>query len=72
MACNLQFNSEYFKFFEMHEKQIGIIGAGVIGLAIARTLAKQGASVTLIERHSSIGTECSSRNSQVVHGKVSV
>ena len=42
------------------------IGAGVIGLAIARQLqARDGASVVLIEKHGSVGTETSSRNSEV-------
>lgn len=43
-----------------------IIGAGVVGLAIARKLADQdGTSTLLIERHRSSGTETSSRNSEV-------
>jgi 2-hydroxyglutarate dehydrogenase len=45
-----------------------IIGGGVVGLAIARKLqARDGASTVLIEKHGSVGTETSSRNSEVIH-----
>jgi glycine/D-amino acid oxidase-like deaminating enzyme len=44
-----------------------VIGAGVIGLGIARALAIAGHDVLLLERHAAIGTETSSRNSEVVH-----
>jgi 2-hydroxyglutarate dehydrogenase len=43
-----------------------VIGAGAVGLAIARQLAaREGTSTILIERHGSAGTETSSRNSEV-------
>lgn len=43
-----------------------IVGAGAVGLAIARRLAgRDGTSTLLIERHGSAGTETSSRNSEV-------
>ena len=44
-----------------------VIGAGVVGLAIARALARQGQSVIVLEKNESIGTETSSRNSEVIH-----
>ncbi|OCT53707.1 NAD dehydrogenase [Cladophialophora carrionii] len=45
-----------------------VIGAGAVGLAIARQLASRtGTSTLLIERHGSVGTETSSRNSEVIH-----
>lgn len=45
-----------------------IVGAGAVGLAIARKLAEQdGTSTLLIERHGAVGTETSSRNSEVAH-----
>lgn len=45
-----------------------VIGGGVIGLAIARKLQERdGASTVLIEKHGSVGTETSSRNSEVIH-----
>ena len=43
-----------------------VIGAGAVGLAVARKLqSRDGASTVLIEKHSAIGTETSSRNSEV-------
>jgi 2-hydroxyglutarate dehydrogenase len=44
-----------------------VIGGGVVGLAVARTLALRGASTVLLERHATTGTETSSRNSEVIH-----
>ncbi|KAI0193469.1 FAD dependent oxidoreductase [Astrocystis sublimbata] len=51
-----------------------VIGGGVIGLATARALAQHSSSSSsassstlLLERHASIGTETSSRNSEVIH-----
>lgn len=44
-----------------------IIGAGIIGLAVARRLAMLGKEVLLIEESDAIGTHTSSRNSEVVH-----
>ncbi|KAF2744404.1 putative FAD dependent oxidoreductase [Sporormia fimetaria CBS 119925] len=45
-----------------------VIGGGVVGLAIARQLqAREGVSTILIEKHGSVGTETSSRNSEVIH-----
>jgi 2-hydroxyglutarate dehydrogenase len=45
-----------------------VIGGGVVGLAIARQLqGREGASTVLIERHGTVGTETSSRNSEVIH-----
>jgi L-2-hydroxyglutarate oxidase LhgO len=47
---------------------VAVIGAGVIGLAVARALALAGREVVLLERAGAIGTETSSRNSEVIHG----
>ena len=44
-----------------------VIGAGVIGLAVARALAMRGREVIVLERHDVIGSEVSSRNSGVIH-----
>ncbi|MCH9807047.1 MAG: NAD(P)/FAD-dependent oxidoreductase [Alphaproteobacteria bacterium] len=44
-----------------------VIGAGVVGLAIARQLAQSGHEVLVLERHNKIGAETSSRNSEVIH-----
>jgi L-2-hydroxyglutarate oxidase LhgO len=47
-----------------------VIGGGVIGLAIARSLALAGRDVTLLEAEQSIGTHSSSRNSEVIHAGI--
>ena len=45
-----------------------VIGGGAVGLSIARKLQeKEGASTVLIERHGNVGTETSSRNSEVCY-----
>ena len=44
-----------------------VIGAGVVGLAVARCLARAGRDVLVLERHDVIGSEASSRNSEVIH-----
>ncbi|MEO8838623.1 MAG: NAD(P)/FAD-dependent oxidoreductase [Herbaspirillum sp.] len=44
-----------------------VIGAGVIGLAVARALAQQQREVLVLETNTAIGMETSSRNSEVVH-----
>ncbi len=44
-----------------------VIGAGVIGLAAARALARAGREVIVLERSDVIGGETSSRNSEVIH-----
>ena len=44
-----------------------VIGAGVVGLAVARQLAQAGREVLVLERHDAIGTETSARNSEVIH-----
>lgn len=44
-----------------------VIGAGAVGLAIARKLAMAGRDVILIEANESFGMETSSRNSEVIH-----
>ena len=47
--------------------QVLVVGAGVIGLAIARAMAIAGHDVIVAEAASSIGTGISSRNSEVIH-----
>jgi len=49
---------------------ITIIGAGVVGLAIAEKLSEEYNNVFLIEKHSSFGQETSSRNSEVIHAGI--
>jgi L-2-hydroxyglutarate oxidase LhgO len=45
-----------------------VVGAGVVGLAVARELALAGRSVVILEAAGEIGFETSSRNSEVIHG----
>ncbi len=47
-----------------------VVGAGVVGLAIARTLAQQGREVLVLESETAIGTVTSSRNSGVIHAGI--
>ena len=44
-----------------------VVGAGVVGLAVARALALQGREVMVLESADAIGTGISSRNSEVIH-----
>lgn len=47
-----------------------VVGAGVVGLAIARTLAAQGRDVLVLERAATFGSGISSRSSEVIHAGI--
>src|SRR6202451_1442645 len=47
-----------------------VVGAGVIGLAVARHLAMNGRSVVILEREQRFGAGTSSRNSEVIHAGI--
>ena len=47
-----------------------VVGAGVVGLAVARALALHGFEVLVLEQHDLIGSEISSRNSEVIHAGI--
>ncbi|NNE42071.1 MAG: NAD(P)/FAD-dependent oxidoreductase [Marinicaulis sp.] len=47
-----------------------VIGAGVVGLAVARALALAGRDVIIVEKNDTIGEETSSRNSEVIHAGI--
>jgi L-2-hydroxyglutarate oxidase LhgO len=47
-----------------------VIGAGVVGLAVARELARAGREVVVLEAEDAIGTHTSSRNSEVIHAGI--
>ena len=47
-----------------------VVGAGVVGLAIARELAAAGREVIVLEAEEAIGTHTSSRNSEVIHAGI--
>ncbi len=47
-----------------------VVGAGVVGLAVARALALAGREVCVVEAADAIGTATSSRNSEVIHAGI--
>jgi len=47
-----------------------VVGAGVVGLAVARALALAGRDVIVLEAEEAIGTHTSSRNSEVIHAGI--
>ena len=47
-----------------------VIGAGVVGLAIAAELSKQYPNTLIIDQHPNVGQETSSRNSEVIHAGI--
>lgn len=55
---------------EAFELDAVVIGGGVIGLAMARALARRGREVTLLEQDSRLGNHTSSRNSEVIHAGI--
>jgi L-2-hydroxyglutarate oxidase LhgO len=52
---------------ERIEMDCAVVGAGVVGLAVAREMAARGLSVCVLEAEDAIGMHTSSRNSEVVH-----
>lgn len=51
----------------MERIEVAVIGAGVVGLAIASEVAKNGREVFVFEKNDAFGKETSSRNSEVIH-----
>jgi L-2-hydroxyglutarate oxidase LhgO len=54
----------------MEQVDAVVIGAGVVGLAVARALALSGREVLVLESENAIGTGTSSRNSEVIHAGI--
>ena len=54
----------------MDQVECVVVGAGVIGIAIARQLALSGREVVILEAAETIGTVTSSRNSEVIHAGI--
>lgn len=50
--------------------ECAVIGAGAVGLAVARALAMRGREVVVLEAADAIGTGTSSRNSEVIHAGI--
>ncbi|WP_042689576.1 FAD-dependent oxidoreductase, partial [Azospirillum sp. B506] len=54
----------------MERVECVVVGAGVVGLAVARRLAQAGREVIVLEEADAIGTGTSSRNSEVIHAGI--
>ena len=54
----------------MEDVSITIIGAGVVGLAIAAQLSEQYDDIVVLEKHDKFGQDTSSRNSEVIHSGI--
>jgi L-2-hydroxyglutarate oxidase LhgO len=54
----------------LEEVDAVVVGAGVVGLAVARELALAGREVLVLDAAEGIGTETSSRNSEVIHAGI--
>ncbi len=52
------------------EIDAAVVGAGVVGLAIARRLASSGRQVVVLEAENKMGSHSSSRNSEVIHAGI--
>ena len=50
--------------------EVAVVGAGVVGLAVARAIARSGREVVVIEKEPGIGRHTSSRNSEVIHAGI--
>ena len=54
----------------MEQVDVVVVGAGVVGLAVARALALMGREVMVLESEAAIGQGTSSRNSEVIHAGI--
>ena len=54
----------------MDNVEVIIVGAGVIGLAIAAKISQQFNNVLIIDKNTSFGEETSSRNSEAIHAGI--
>ena len=54
----------------MESIDCAVVGAGVVGLAVARALALRGREVVILEETDTIGSDMSSRNSEVIHSGI--
>ena len=54
----------------MEQVECVVVGAGVVGIAVARALARSGREVLVLEAAEGIGTGISSRNSEVIHAGI--
>src|ERR1700761_3906143 len=54
----------------MDQSGIGVIGAGIVGLAVARQLAAAGTPVTVLEKETAVARHQTGHNSGVVHAGI--
>ena len=57
-------------YSRMDSVECVVVGAGVVGLAVARALALAGREVVILEAEDAIGSHTSSRNSEVIHAGI--
>ncbi|MGB9613454.1 MAG: NAD(P)/FAD-dependent oxidoreductase [Candidatus Margulisiibacteriota bacterium] len=58
------------KYKNVDKVRVVIIGAGVVGLAVAAELSKKNSDIVLLEKESSFGQHTSSRNSEIIHAGI--
>ncbi|MEU0572204.1 FAD-dependent oxidoreductase, partial [Nonomuraea sp. NPDC005983] len=51
-------------------ERIGVVGAGIVGLAVARELGGRGAEVTVLDKEDHVGAHQTGHNSGVVHAGI--
>ena len=54
----------------LSKARITIVGAGVVGLAIAAQVAREDREVYILEKHETFGKETSSRNSEIIYAGI--
>jgi L-2-hydroxyglutarate oxidase LhgO len=54
----------------MDRVDVVVVGAGVVGLSVAASAAREDRSLLLLERHGTFGRETSSRSSEVIHASI--
>ncbi|WES32251.1 NAD(P)/FAD-dependent oxidoreductase [Varunaivibrio sulfuroxidans] len=54
----------------METLECAVVGAGVVGLAVGRALARDGREVVVLEKEDAVGTGISARNSEVIHAGI--
>jgi phytoene dehydrogenase-like protein len=64
------YRAEHSRRSEMESLDCVVIGAGVVGLAVARRLALAGKEVVVLESEAGVGRHTSSRNSEVIHAGI--
>src|SRR5436853_7767584 len=64
------YNRPKFRTMSAERVDAVVVGAGVVGLAIGRALARAGREVIVLEYESTIGTGTRSRSSEVTHGGI--